>query len=190
MPRDYDQYHTHHRSRRLAGWDYTRAAAYFVTLCTDHRVYLFGEVQDGRMALSAYGQIAAAGWYRSEGLRDEVHLDAFVVMPNHVHGIVVIAPPAADAPTDPHGYDLCVTADKGQNAASRSDATSVSKSDDDVTSTGRSTLPVGPPPKSLGAMMAGYKSAVTRRINKERGTPGTAVWQRNYHDHIIRTERA
>jgi REP element-mobilizing transposase RayT len=168
MPRDHDQYRTHHRSRRLPDHDYASPAAYFVTICAHERICLFGEIEDGQMHLNAWGQVAAEEWHRTETLRDEVHLDAFVIMPNHIHGIVVIAPPNADAPTDPRGYESTVAT---QRAASlRGDGNR------NVT------------PKSLGAIVRSYKSAVTRRINRMRDTPGAPVWQRNYHDRVIRDE--
>lgn len=63
--------------------------------------------------------------------------------------------------------------------------------DNDIAgATGRSPLPPrGPTPKSLGSFIAGYKSAVTKRINEIRGTPGNPLWQRNYYERIIRNER-
>lgn len=184
MPSDYERYHTHHRSRRHPDWDYTQSAAYFVTICTHQRAHLFGRVVDGAMRCTAFGRVAAEEWHRSEAIRDEVHLDAFVVMPNHIHGIVVIAPPDADAPTDPRGYAV-----RPADAPTPPDA-------DPVTSSGRTTLPDQPRSpcglqrRSLGSCIAGYKAAVTRRINQMRDTPGAPVWQRNYHDHIIRTAGA
>jgi len=90
---------------------------------------------------------------------------------NHVHGIVVIAPPGEDAPTNPRGYTVSDVAT--QRAAS-------------LPGTKRTNVD----PKSLGAFVRAYKSAVTRRINQARGTPGGKVWQPRYHDHIIRHERA
>ncbi|HIC92934.1 MAG TPA: hypothetical protein EYP09_01605 [Anaerolineae bacterium] len=66
----------------------------------------------------------------------------------------------------------------------------VADDNDIVGATGRSPLPPrGPTPKSLGSFIAGYKSAVTKRINEICGTPGNPVWQRNYYEHIIRNEQ-
>jgi REP element-mobilizing transposase RayT len=104
MPSRYEKYTTHHTSRRTDGWDYTQPAAYFVTVCTQDRRCLFGVVEEGRMYLNALGQIVVGEWKRSEEIRDRVHLDAFVVMPNHLHGIVVFADPVVDAPTCPRNY--------------------------------------------------------------------------------------
>lgn len=180
MPDRHKRFVTHRQSRRLAEWDYTYPAAYFVTICTHERGCLFGYISDGIMHINPFGRVATEEWHRSEALRAEVYLDAFVVMPNHVHGIVVIAPPDAEAPTNPRGYDVRVAP-----AASTAEIDA-----DAVASTGRSTLPKGPAPRSLSAFISGYKSVVTKRINQARGTPGAPIWQRNYQDHIIRTEQA
>ena len=149
----YDPEKHHRRSIRLRGWDYSRPGAYFVTICTHNGECLLGWVVDGKMMLSPWGQIARDEWMASAKIRHEIRLDAFVVMPDHIHGIIWIV--------------------AGNN----------------VGATGRSPLrPHGPSPKSLGSFIAGYKSAVTKRINEMRKTPGTPVWQRNYYEHIIRDE--
>lgn len=116
MPSRYEKYATHHTSRRTDGWDYTRPAAYFVTICTQDRACLFGTVERGRMWLNALGKIVAEEWQRSESIRDRVHLDAFVVMPNHLHGIVVFADPDVEAPTCPRGYRGFGAGDSGLDA--------------------------------------------------------------------------
>ena len=103
MPSRFEQYTTHRQSRRLDDWDYTQAAAYFVTICTRDRVCLFGEVETGRMGLNRYGRIAAEEWRRTANLRDSVALDAFIVMPNHVHGIIVIQTDGNGGPDVPRG---------------------------------------------------------------------------------------
>jgi len=78
------------RSIRLRGYDCTKPGAYFLTICTADRAPLFGEVFDGDMRLNGLGQIIENEWLRSETIRPEIVLDAFVVMPNHLHGIVFI----------------------------------------------------------------------------------------------------
>jgi REP element-mobilizing transposase RayT len=86
----------HRRSIRLRGYDYTQAGAYFVTICTQDRACLFGEIIDGQMRLNAPGQIVHDEWLRTGALRPNVELDAFVVMPNHFHGIIVLDPDCRD----------------------------------------------------------------------------------------------
>jgi len=85
------------RSMRLKGYDYSQAGAYFVTICTQGRACLFGEVVDGEMRLNDAGRMVVAEWERLPALFPNVVLDAFVVMPNHIHGIVILTDPADDA---------------------------------------------------------------------------------------------
>jgi putative transposase len=162
---------------RHSGFDYRTFAAYFVTICTHERRHLFGAVRRGRMTLNGYGEIVGEEWKRSEEMRDEVVLDAFVVMPNHMHGIVCLVPPDVDD-VSLQGYDLDVVGPHchaalhdGDNHPRREE--------------GRPQRHA----KSLGSMIAGFKGAVTARINEHRGTPGTSVWQSRYHDRILRNER-
>jgi hypothetical protein len=74
----------------LRGYDYAQAGAYFVTICTQGRECLFGEVVDGEMRLNEWGHIVGDEWMKTAEIRDEIELDAWVVMPNHFHGIVVL----------------------------------------------------------------------------------------------------
>ncbi|MBI2918823.1 MAG: transposase [Chloroflexi bacterium] len=149
----------HRRSIRLPGYDYAQPGGYFLTVSTAGRVCLFGDVVDGEMRLNDCGQIVRDEWLRSADIRRELVLDAFVVMPNHLHAVVIIN---NDSPRGP----------------------------DPVGATGRSPLPPGPAQRSLGSLVAGFKSAATKRINALRRMPGAPVWQRNYHDHVIRSTAA
>jgi putative transposase len=77
-------------SARADWWDYRKAAAYFVTICTAGREHYLGEIKDGNMQLSEMGKIAQINWTEIPNHFPFVKLDAFVMMPNHVHGILVI----------------------------------------------------------------------------------------------------
>ncbi len=81
----------HRRSVRLGGYDYSAPGTYFVTICAHGKQHLFGEVVDGEMVLSRFGKFVSEEWLRSERIRTEIQMDAYVVMPNHLHGIVRIA---------------------------------------------------------------------------------------------------
>jgi len=78
------------RTMRLAGYDYSQTGAYFITICSQNRDCLFGEIRDSDMRLNGYGVIVRDEWVKSSGIRKEIKLDEFVVMPNHIHGIVWI----------------------------------------------------------------------------------------------------
>jgi putative transposase len=92
----YDPTRHHRQSIRLKGYDYSQAGAYFVTICTQDRACLFGKVVNGEMRLNDAGRMVLAEWNMLPERFPHVVLDAFVVMPNHVHGIVVITNPAPD----------------------------------------------------------------------------------------------
>ena len=142
--------HNRH-SIRLKNYDYSQAGAYFVSICVQNRECVFGNIVDGEMHLNKWGEIIAEEWMRSSEIRKEIKLDEFVVMPNHIHGIVMITEASVGA-------------------------------------TGRSPLPKGPPAKSIGSFVAGFKSAATKRINEIRTNRGAPLWQRNYYEHVIRNE--
>ena len=80
----------HRRSIRLHGWDYRTAAAYFITLVTDRRVCLFGDVENSKVRLNEYGQVIESEWLRTAEIRRNIELDEFVIMPNHFHAILII----------------------------------------------------------------------------------------------------
>ncbi len=86
----YDPKIHHRRSVRLKGYDYTQPGAYFVTICTFHREEIFGEVVDGVMRVNPSGEIVREEWLKTAQIHQEVELyeDEFVIMPNHIHGII------------------------------------------------------------------------------------------------------
>lgn len=90
----------HRRSIRLKGYDYTQAGAYFITICTHNRECLFGEITDGRMQLNHAGIMLEHYWRAIPEHFPHVVLDAFVVMPNHIHGILYIH----DTPVGANNY--------------------------------------------------------------------------------------
>ena len=152
----------HRRSIRLKDYDYTQGGAYFVTICTGQREYLFGEIHTGMMRCNIYGEIAAEEWQCTPQLRACVELDVFVVMPNHIHGIILIT------------RDIVVGAQRAAPLQTPHLLQGVTANN--VTS------------GSLGAIVRAFKSAVTKRINEMRDTPAAPIWQRNYYEHVIRSE--
>ena len=127
---------------------------------------MFGEIVNVEMRVNDIGRVAQLLWDEIPTHFPQVETDAWVVMPNHVHGVLVIA----------HNVGAAHA--------------SVGAPHPSVGATHASPLPPpsGPPKRSLGAIVGSYKSAVSKRINQSRRTPGTPVWQRNYYDHIIRDD--
>ncbi len=157
--------HSHHRrSIRLKEYDYSQPGAYFVTICTHDRACLFGGVVDGEMRLNEFGEMVHECWQAIPDHFPHAMLDEFVIMPNHVHGIISIV-------------DAAIVDNVGATHASPLKSAS-------------SLPPRGPKQKSIGAIVGSFKSAVTKRINEYRNTPGAPVWQRNYYEHIIRNEES
>lgn len=104
----YDPTLHHRRSIRLQGYDYAQAGAYFVTICTQGRECLFGEIVDGQMRLNEAGKMAWNTWHEMPKHYPRVQIDAFMVMPNHIHGIVILVGQAQAAVECPN--TVCVGA--------------------------------------------------------------------------------
>ena len=130
----------HRRSIRLQGYDYSQAGAYFVTICTFQRQHLFGEVNNGEMQLNVTGQIVSTIWQKIPQHFPNVELDQFILMPDHLHGIIVIS----------------------------------EQSEQSI---------------SLATIIQNFKSVSTRKINKITQNSGISIWQRNYHERIVRSDQ-
>ena len=85
---EYNQKIHHRRSIRLKGYDYSQAGLYFITICCQNRICLFGKTNDGEMILNDAGYAAKKYWYEIPMHYPHIRLHEFVIMPNHVHGIV------------------------------------------------------------------------------------------------------
>jgi hypothetical protein len=153
------------KSIRKRGWDYTATACYFITINTYEGKPLFGNVVNGSMVLSDAGRIAEEEWRKSAIIRDNVELDEFVVMPNHVHGIVRLKGLGAPSPSAPSPSAPSPSAPNPFRQFGK------------------------PIAGALGTFVGAYKAAVTRQIR--RGVVRQApTWHRNYWDVIVRDERA
>lgn len=153
-------------STRLQKWDYGWNASYFVTICTHNRVCWFGRVVSGKMNLSLLGSVAHKLWLEIPEHFPFVRLSDFVIMPNHVHGIITIDKP-------PHNVEA-------QNLAPlhTTDTSNIT-----CQTSGLPKNKFGPQSKNLASIVRGYKTGVTKyaRIND----PGFR-WQSLYYDVIIR----
>jgi putative transposase len=163
----YDPTKHQRRSIRLPGYDYSQAGAYFVTVCTQDHQCLFGRIEGEVMRPNRVGEIAEQCWQAIHVHFAKVQLDASVVMPNHVHGIIVIADVDAPNVRATHASPLRQGADMAVGVAA---------------------VPQGPKRRSVGAIIGSYKSAVSKGIHEIGGALGPAIWQRNYYEHIIRND--
>jgi len=154
----------HRRSIRLQGYDYSQAGALFVTICTNNRENLFGDIVAGAMQLNNAGQMVERCWVDIPVHFPSVELDEFVVMPNHVHGIIVLT-------------DAIATVGEKDIWAKDVRAKDVSPL--------RVNRPAGTS-GTIGSIVRGFKIGVTKWFRQQ--TSIHEVWQRNYWERIIRNE--
>ena len=150
----------HRRSIRLKNYDYSQPGYYFLTICTYKRQSWFGEIKNDRMYLNQIGKIVAEEWINTPKIRPNFELDKWVIMPNHLYGIVIINEHILE--TGKGNRDIL----GARNAPLRQEANSIS------------------------SFVAGFKSAVTKRINLLRDNRDISIWQRNYYESIIRDEQS
>lgn len=178
----HDLAHHRRRSIRLEGYDYSSAGAYFVTICTFERECIFGDVCDGRMSLNALGLIAQRQWDALPRHYPNATLDAFLIMPNHVHGVILLTEPSL---AGERSVGAGLTPYRIRTPA---------VGDDDVTHLGVQsaceTRPYGTwrVRHGLPEIVRGFKTFSARQINFLRKSRGERVWQRNYYERIVRDE--
>ena len=155
----------HRRSIRLRDYDYSQGGAYFVTICTQNRECLFGDVADGDMRLNDAGRMIQAVWDEIPTNYSGIETDEFAIMPNHIHGIVIIV-----------GATPCGRPHTGQAQV-----------------LGQAQGPAPTTMLSLSDVMHRFKTMTTKRYTdgvKQFGWPTFPgrLWQRNYYEHIIRND--
>ena len=154
--------------RRLLDWYYAAPGLYFVTICTHKRQWFFGKVINEQMHKNQMGNIAEQKWLSIPSHQANVILDEFIIMPNHIHGILCLM--------DNDSYS-----DERNVATLR--ATSLRNHIETETDYFKR---ISPKSRSLSSIIRGYKSAVTRKTHKN--ISNNFAWQPRFYDHIIRTE--
>lgn len=151
----------HRRSIRLKGYDYSKAGAYFITICCEDRLHRFGKVSDNEMILNELGTIAYNEWINLANRFSNFELDVFQIMPNHMHGIIVLS-------------------DVGATLAVAQEESALN----------RATARVAPTISDIiGAYKSIVSNACLQLFKLHNKTMGK-LWQRNYYEHIIRDARA
>ncbi|GMT48212.1 MAG: hypothetical protein IEMM0007_1778 [bacterium] len=187
---------THHRrSIRLKGYDYSQEGLYFITICTQNRSCLFGEIKEGEMVLNDAGIMIKTVWHKIPEYYHEFNIHEFIVMPNHVHGIIqtisnpVGAGPRA-CPICCHPICACAIPTRPINEFRQTNGK--------TTTNGRQTngQPRGvAPTMTLSDIVHRVKTLTTKRYTdgvKNNDWPrfNKKLWQRNYYEHIIRDEKS
>ncbi len=196
------------RSIRLKGYDYSQAGLYFVTICIQNRAFIFGNIQNGILNLNEYGKIAFAEWQRTEEVRSYCIIHEFIIMPNHIHGIIEIkdkgelksestselkfAPTKFQSPSQTigsiiRGYKIAtikkikdLILERELEGKELKKNTGESKSENTGESKSENT-------DELKSDSTGELQFAPTRIIKSLNFK---IWQRNYYEHIIRNERA
>jgi REP element-mobilizing transposase RayT len=178
-PNDYSQYRR--QSFRLQGYDYRSEGMYFVTICTKDRLPFFGEIVDNQMVLSGIGQIVHDNWYKIPQFSPHIVLDEFVVMPNHIHGILAIVQSVP--------FVASLQCNDGTQC---NDATGDTKN--------QFMSAISPKSGSISRVLNSYKGACSKEIKsgallqchdatRQSDDDATGFgWQSKFHDRIIRNE--
>jgi putative transposase len=160
LTHDLDRHHR--RSVRLKGHDYAQPGAYFVTVCTRERESVLGRIVDSELRLSPIGEIVERNWHDIPARFPGIALDAFVVMPNHIHGIITV--------TDARHRRGLINQTPTQGTLTDRPDWILMKSDAMV----------------LGKVVRHFKARITKMIHDSASD--TFRWQRNYYEHVIRND--
>jgi len=170
-------------SARLQPWDYRWAGAYFITICTQNRIHYFGEIQNGTMNLSNVGVIADILWYQiPHHHTPNVELGAFVVMPNHIHGILILTGNNNDNDNVETGHALSLPTDIPTDTPTDIPTDKSTEINSIEKTIGQQRFQnIGK--NSVSSIVGSYKSAVTKHAHR---LGYEFAWQTRFHDHIIR----
>jgi REP element-mobilizing transposase RayT len=198
-------------SHRKPNWDYSEAGHYFITICCQNQKHYLGKIENHKMILSDYGKIVEREWHESFALREELFLDEFILMPNHLHAIIIINPvqthgrasQSNEIPQNEvkkHGRASQSNENLPQSAQAHGRASQSNENPQYSLEThGRASLRFIRKPKSISSFIAGFKSATTNKIDDfidkkelpiKKFNRNNKFWHSNYHDHIIRNEEA
>ena len=169
----------HRRSIRLKNYDYSQPGYYFLTICTYKRQSWFGEIKNNRMYLNQIGKIVAEEWINTRKIRPKFQLDEWIIMPNHLHGIVII------------DENILGLGERNRDILGDhniSEQKIFGEASQDIL--GARNAPLRQEPNSISSFVARFKSAVTKRINLLRNNRDIPIWQRNYYESIIQDEQS
>lgn len=175
----------HRRSIRLKGYDYSREGAYFITVCTKDKEWLFGDVINGEMQLNDMGNVALQCWKDIPKHFPNVVLDEFIVMPNHIHGIVIFNVGAKNISPDFRDDKTVSSIPRDGNVAAK-DILPIFIDGGRNRAKNISPLQQHGTSMTIGSVIRGFKIGVTKWARANVASHD--LWQRNYYEHIIRNE--
>jgi len=170
-------------SNRYKGYDYSSPGKYFITICTKNKVPYFGEIVSGKMILSTLGNIVGEIWREIPKHFINVKLDKYIIMPDHIHGIIIINENLQNDAVEP----LHATVLRQQNSSFSQQQNKMvqQQSRNDFPSVGHMSS-ISPKSGSLAIIIRSYKSAVSKHIHK---IDAGFEWQQSFYDRIIRTQK-
>jgi REP element-mobilizing transposase RayT len=164
------------KTTRLKNWDYRKDAIYFITMCTANREQFFGEIINGKMHLSNIGVLANVLWYEIKNHSKNVILDEFVVMPDHIHGIIIIEGNDRESLNFQDSLDFSVSSVGTGHDIPVGTGHALSQREKRFQNIGKN---------SVSSIIGSYKSAVTKHSNR---LGLEFKWQQRFYDRIIRDE--
>jgi len=193
----------HRKSIRLKGYNYSQSGAYFITICCENKICRFGKIINNKMILNDFGFIANNEWLKLVKRFSNFELDVFQIMPNHIHGIIVlndvVGATLAVAQNDIVQNDI-IQNDIVQNNIAQNHIVQnggvlndVVLNDVVLNGGGDSWAGASPAPTTISDIIGAYKSLVSNgclEIYKSKNETMGKLWQRNYHEHIIRNEQS
>ncbi|QCX54103.1 transposase [Elizabethkingia sp. JS20170427COW] len=165
----------HHRhSIRLKGYDYSQEGLYFITICVQDREFIFGDIKNGILELNPFGKIASQEWENSEKIRDNIKIHEYIIMPNHIHGIIEIlfkkdeSKEEKDRENKKGGEDKGKGEDKGESKGESKDESKGELRFAPTVPTAP-TAPTAPtnfksPSQTIGSIIRGFKIATIKKI--------------------------
>ena len=185
----------HRRSIRLKGYDYSQAGAYFITICCEHRICRFGKIENNEMILNELGNIAYNEWAKLAERFANFELDVFQIMPNHMHGIIVLKNMvgAGFTPAQNEGMVLGQSQVLGQpQGIAPTGIAPTGSAPTGIAPTGIAPTGIAPTTVStVGDIVGAYKSLVFNgclEIYKSKNERMGKLWQRNYWERVIRND--
>lgn len=191
-------------SIRKKGHDYTSPGVYFITITTDAKINWFGSIKKGKMRLSPIGEIVREEWLKSEIVRENIQLDEWIIIPNHIHGIIIInersvetarwavsstiknktvSPNIKDKAVSPINKDKAISPHIKNKVVS----SNINNNDHNIKINDNRYRTIALKPNSIGSIIGQFKSICTKRI-RNKGFK-YFKWQNRYYDHIVKNEK-